>query len=143
MRGFGSPARSWTPPPPRGVQLYAPNQAIFLRTSWAGQANLIVESNTGGANDGEVIVNYGFQNLSDRKLKTDVEPATLEELQEVFDTVMPQWYRRTEGNQKRTLGFIAGRAGDGRCGQGAVRADNGEERGDLVTLDYSRLACFL
>ena len=127
-----------------GVELFAPNQAIFLRTSSAGQANLIVEANTGGANDGEVIVNYGFQNLSDRKLKKDVEPAGLEELQEVFDAVTPQWYRRTEGNQKRTLGFIAqdvqetGAAGKALCGQVAD-----EELGDLVTLDYSRLACVL
>ena len=39
------------------------NSAIleFLRTAATGPANLIVESNTGGVNDGEVIVNYGFQ----------------------------------------------------------------------------------
>ena len=46
------------------MQLYAQDQAIFLRTAATGPANLIVESNTGGANDGEVICNYGFQNLS-------------------------------------------------------------------------------
>ena len=40
-----------------GVQLYAQDQAIFLRTAATGPANLIVESNTGGANDGEVICN--------------------------------------------------------------------------------------
>ena len=36
----------------QGVQLYAQDQAIFLRTAATGPANLIVESNTGGANDG-------------------------------------------------------------------------------------------
>ena len=71
----------------------------------------------------ERIVNYEFQNLSDRKLKTNVEPATFEELQEVFDAVMPQWYQRTEGNQKRTLGFIAQHV------QGAAWADRGRRVG--------------
>ena len=106
-----------------GVQLYAQDQAIFLRTAATGPTNLIVESNTGGANDGEVICNYGFQNLSDEKLKHSVEPAGLEELQQVFDTVAPKWYRRTEGSQKRTLGFIAnevretGPVGQALCGK--------------------------
>ena len=105
-----------------GVQLYAQDQAIFLRTAATGPANLIVESNTGGANDGEVICNYGFQNLSDEKLKHNVEPAELEELQQLFDAVAPKWYRRTERSQKRTLGFIAnevqetGPVGQALCG---------------------------
>ena len=106
-----------------GVQLFAPNQAIFLRTSSAGPANLIVEANTGGANDGEVVCNYGFQNLSDEKLKHNVEPAGLEELQQLFDSVAPKWYSRTQGSQKRTLGFIAnevretGAVGQSLCGK--------------------------
>ena len=33
---------------PPQLQLYAPNQVIFFRTSSAGQANMIVESNTAG-----------------------------------------------------------------------------------------------
>ena len=38
----------------------------------------------GWANDGEVVVNFGFQNSSDEKLKRAVEPAGPEELQQVF-----------------------------------------------------------
>ena len=116
-----------------GVELFAPNQAIFLRTSSAWQANLIVESNTGGANDGEVIVNYGFQNLSDEKLKHEVEPAELEELQQLFD-----------GGQKRTLGFIANEVRDtGAAGQALCGKLVDEELGELVTLDYNRMCCVL
>ena len=127
-----------------GVELFAPNQAIFLRTSSAGQANLIVESNTGGANDGEVIVNYGFQNLSDEKLKHEVEPAELEELQQLFDAVAPKWYRRTDGGQKRTLGFIANEVRDtGAAGQALCGKLVDEELGELVTLDYNRMCCVL
>ena len=107
-----------------GVELFAPNQAIFPRTSSAGQPNLIVESNTGGANDGEVIVNYGFQHLSN------------EELQQLFNAVAPKWYRRTEGSQKRTLGFIANEVREtGAAGQALCGKLVDEELGELVTLD--------
>ena len=127
-----------------GVQLFAPNQAIFFRTSSAGPANLIVESNTGGVNDGEVIVNYGFQNLSDEKLKHSVEPAGLEELQELFDAVAPKWYRRTQGSQKRTLGFIANEVQEtGPVGQALCGKLVDEELGELTTLDYNRMCCVL
>ena len=127
-----------------GVQLYAQDQAIFLRTAATGPANLIVESNTGGANDGEVIVNYGFQNLSDEKLKHSVEPAGLEELQQLFDAVAPKWYRRTEGSQKRTLGFIANEVLEtGPVGQALCGKLVDKELGELVTLDYNRMCCVL
>ena len=127
-----------------GVQLYAQDQAIFLRTAATGPANLIVESNTGGANDGEVICNYGFQNLSDEKLKHNVEPAELEELQQLFDAVAPKWYRRTEGSQKRTLGFIANEVQEtGPVGQALCGKLVDEELGELVTLDYNRMCCVL
>ena len=127
-----------------GVQLFAPNQAIFLRTSSAGPANFVVESNTGGANDGECIANFGFQNLSDEKLKHDVESAGLEELQQVFDAVVPKWYRRTQGSQKRTLGFIANEVREtGAVGQSLCGKLVDEELGELVTLDYNRMCCVL
>ena len=127
-----------------GVQLYAQDQAIFLRTAATGPANLIVESNTGGANDGEVIVNYGFQNLSDEKLKHSVESAGLEELQQLFDAVAPKWYQRTEGSQKRTLGFIANEVLEtGPVGQALCGKLVDEELGELVTLDYNRMCCVL
>ena len=127
-----------------GVQLYAQDQAIFRRTAATGPANLIVEANTGGANDGEVIVNFGFQNLSDEKLKHSVEPAGLEELQELFDAVAPKWYRRTDGSQKRTLGFIANEVQEtGPVGQALCGKLVDEELGELVTLDYNRMCCVL
>ena len=56
-----------------GVQLNALNQNIALNTT-GGTANLVIEPNTGGASNGEVICFYGFQNLSDERLKTNVQP---------------------------------------------------------------------
>ena len=49
-----------------GVQLNALNQNIALNTT-GGTANLVIEPNTGGSSNGEVICFYGFQNLSDEK----------------------------------------------------------------------------
>ena len=101
-----------------GVQLYAQDQAIFLRTAATGPANLIVESNTGGANDGEVICNYGFQNLSDEKLKHNVEPAELEELQQLFDAVA--WTRRSGSSSPSITTACA--ASCGECARGSKPA---------------------
>ena len=75
--------------------------------AWSS-ANLIVESRGGGANDGEVTVNYGFQNLSNKKLKHSVEPAGLEELQQVFAEAHAGLHRQRG-------------AGDGARGPGAAR----------------------
>ncbi|CAE7298777.1 unnamed protein product [Symbiodinium sp. CCMP2592] len=73
-----------------GVQLNASDQFISITTS--GLANLAVEPNTGGNNDGEVIFGYGFVNLSDRTLKENVRVIPEDELQETFDAVEPQLY---------------------------------------------------
>eukprot|EP00439_Symbiodinium_sp_Y106_P035638 s6685_g4.t1 len=54
-----------------GCQLNALDPTISLNTS-SGPANLLIEANTGGGSDGEVICFYGFQNLSGESLKTNL-----------------------------------------------------------------------
>ena len=54
-----------------GVQLNASDQFISFNTT-SDLANLVIEPNVGGNNDGEVIFGYGFVNLSDRSLKENV-----------------------------------------------------------------------
>ena len=88
-----------------GAQLYAQDQTIFLR----GPGRPIVR----GANDGEVIVNYGFQNLS-----REAGARGLEELER---------------------GPGTGPVGEALCGK-LVDEELGRE---LVTLDYNRLRCVL
>ncbi|CAE7821031.1 unnamed protein product, partial [Symbiodinium necroappetens] len=123
--------------------LYAPNQAIRLHTVTSGSANLVIEPNTGGSNNGEVIANYGFQNLSDYRVKTDIEEADADELAECFEALQPKWYKRIEAPGKQKLGFIAqevqaaGKVGEALCGS---MTDGDQE---FVTLDYSRLCCVL
>ena len=69
-------------------------------------ANLAIEPNIGGSNDGEVIFGYGFVNLSDRSLKENVRTIPEEELQQTFNSVEPQLFDRIEGG-KDQIGFIA------------------------------------
>ncbi|CAE7356026.1 unnamed protein product [Symbiodinium sp. KB8] len=107
--------------------LYAPNQ----------------DSAANGSNNGEVIANYGFQNLSDSRVKTDIEEADTDELAECFEALQPKWYKRVEAPGKQKIGFIAqevqaaGKVGEALCG----RMTDGDQ--ELVTLDYSRMCCVL
>ena len=89
-----------------GLQLNALNQNIALNTT-SGTANLVIEPNTGGASNGEVICFCGFQNLSDARLKTNVQPLSATEAQELFDGVEARSYDRVDGAAKQT-GFVAG-----------------------------------
>ena len=71
-----------------GVQLNTLFQFMSFNTT-NGLANMAIEPNIGGSNDGEVIFGYGFVNLSDRALKENVRAIPEEELQETFDAVEP------------------------------------------------------
>ena len=79
-------------------ELNAQFQFISFNTT-NGLANLAIEPNIGGSNDGEVIFGYGFVNLSDRALKENVRAIPEEELQDtIFD--------RIDGG-KEQIGFVA------------------------------------
>ena len=119
-----------------GVQLNALNQFISLNTT-SGIANLAVEPNTGGSSNGEVIFGYGFVNLSDKALKTNVRDLSEKELQETFDAVEPRIYDRIEGG-KDQIGFIAQEAQATPLGERVCKTKNLDGR-DLMTLDYQKL----
>ena len=124
-----------------GVQLNALNQNIVLNTT-GGTANLLIEPNTGGGNDGEVICFYGFQNLSDARLKTNVQPLSTAEAQELFDKVEARSYDRVDGAAKQT-GFVAQEVYEsGALGKSFCKLRNFEER-ELMTLDYQRMTAVL
>ena len=88
-----------------GVQMNTLFQFMSFNTT-SGIANLAIEPNIGGSNDGELIFGYGFVNLSDKALKTNVRDLSEKELQETFDAVEPRMYDRIEGG-KDQIGFIA------------------------------------
>ena len=119
-----------------GVQLNALNQNIALNTT-GGTANLVVEPNTGGSSNGEVICFYGFQNLSDERLKTNVQPLSATEAQELFDGVEARSYDRVDGAAKQT-GFVAQEV----YKSGPCKLKNFEDR-ELMTLDYQRMTAVL
>ena len=88
-----------------GVQINSFQQFISFNNT-SGLANMAIEPNIGGSNDGEVIFGYGFVNLSDRALKENVRAIPEEELQQTFDAVEPQLFDRIDGG-KEQIGFVA------------------------------------
>ena len=124
-----------------GVQLNALNQNIALKTT-GGTANLVIEPNTGGASNGEVICFYGFQNLSDERLKTNVQPLSATEALELFDGVEARSYDRVDGAAQQT-GFVAQEVyKSGPLGKSFCKLKNFEDR-ELMTLDYQRMTAVL
>ena len=106
-----------------GVQLNALDQNIVLNTT-NSTANLVIEPNTGGGNNGEVICFYGFQNLSDERLKTNVQPLSTTEAQELFDKVEARSYDRVDGAPKQVGLRGAGGGRVGPAGQELLQAED-------------------
>ena len=124
-----------------GVQLNASDQTIALNTT-GGTANLVIEPNTGGSNNGEVICFYGFQNLSDESLKTNVRPVSVDEAQELFDGVEARSYDRIDGAADQ-VGFVAQEVdASGRLGKSFCKLRTFDDR-ELMTLDYQRMTAVL
>ncbi|CAE7181179.1 unnamed protein product, partial [Symbiodinium pilosum] len=75
-----------------GVQINSFQQFISFNNT-SGLANMAIEPNIGGSNDGEVIFGYGFVTLSDQALKENVRAIP------DFDAVEPQLYDRIDGGK--------------------------------------------
>ena len=115
-----------------GCTLYAPNQEIWLQNRTSGAAPLVIET------DSDVTVNYGFNNLSDSKVKENIRDADLGELQAIFDAAAPKRYDRTDVAHRDRLGFLAQ---DFEQAGVTGRTYIGDQ--ELMTLDYSRLTAVL
>ena len=83
-------------------------------------------------------VNYGFNNLSDAKIKENIREADLAELQTIFDAATPKRYDRVDVAHKDRLGFLAQ---DFELAGVTGKTRRGEQ--ELLTLDYSRLTAVL
>ncbi|MFX4226588.1 MAG: tail fiber domain-containing protein [Porticoccaceae bacterium] len=81
---------------------------------------------------------------SDRALKTDIQDASLQSCQEVFDAVHVKTYARTDLAPGKRIGFIAQDVQGSlpRTGEFANLVGTRPD-GELLTLDYSRLVCVL
>ena len=115
-----------------GCTLDAPNQEIWLQNRTSGAAPLVVET------DSDVTVNYGFNNLSDTKVKENIRDADLGELLAIFDAATPKRYDRVDVAHKDRLGFLAQ---DFEHAGVTGKTRRGEQ--ELLTLDYSRLTAVL
>ena len=122
-----------------GLQLNALNELMSFNTT-SGLANMFIEPNTGGNNNGEVIFGYGHMNASDRKLKQNIRKIPQKQAQQLFDELEPKIYDRVEG-PKDQIGFVAqdvlaaGELGKVLC------KPMGD--GELLALDYQKLSVVL
>ena len=124
-----------------GVQINSFQQFISFNNT-SGLANLAIEPNIGGSNDGEVIFGYGFVNLSDRALKENVRAIPEEELQQTFDAVEPQLFDRIDGG-KEQIGFVAQDVqASGKLGATMCKTKSLDGR-ELMALDYQKLSVVL
>ena len=124
-----------------GVQINSFQQFISFNNT-SGLANMAIEPNIGGSNDGEVIFGYGFVNLSDRALKENVRAIPEEELQQTFDAVEPQLFDRIDGG-KEQIGFVAQDVqASGKLGATMCKTKSLDGR-ELMALDYQKLSVVL
>ena len=124
-----------------GVQINSFQQFISFNNT-SGLANMAIEPNIGGSNDGEVIFGYGSVNLSDRALKENVRAIPEEELQQTFDAVEPQLFDRIDGG-KEQIGFVAQDVqASGKLGATMCKTKSLDGR-ELMALDYQKLSVVL
>ena len=124
-----------------GMQINSFQQFISFNNT-SGLANMAIEPNIGGSNDGEVIFGYGFVNLSDRALKENVRAIPEEELQQTFDAVEPQLFDRIDGG-KEQIGFVAQDVqASGKLGATMCKTKSLDGR-ELMALDYQKLSVVL
>ena len=122
-----------------GLQLNALNELMSFNTT-SGLANMFIEPNTGGNNNGEVIFGYGHMNASDRKLKQNIRNIPQKQAQQLFDELEPKIYDRVEG-PKDQIGFVAQDVlAAGELGK-ALCKPMGD--GELLALDYQKLSVVL
>ena len=122
-----------------GLQLNALNELMSFNTT-SGLANMFIEPNTGGNNNGEVIFGYGHMNASDRKLKQNIRTIPQRQAQQLFDELEPKIYDRVEG-PKDQIGFVAQDVlAAGELGK-ALCKPMGD--GELLALDYQKLSVVL
>jgi hypothetical protein len=109
-------------------------------------ASLTIEA--GGA----VVCGTSFTNNSDSKLKDNQQPASLADLQAIFDAVEVKTYERNDLAGQKRVGFVAQEieaALSGHeyyqhiVGEGTVQRGEDAEVETIKTVDYARLTAIL
>ena len=120
----------------------------FATNRFVNATSLTIEANC------QVVCNSSMCNTSDSRLKDNQTPASLSDMQAIFDAVEVMTYDRNDlGGQKR-VGFIAQEieavlpesyrhiVGQGTISKGET--EEGEPIDESIkTLDYARLVCVL
>jgi len=115
---------------------------LGINTDPAGDVHLDVKGN---ARFSGTVTASNFPSSSDARLKTEVEPLSVEECTRLVKAVTPCTYKRIdmEGNPAR-IGYLA-QSWDGelRNGYRSIMGESEDENGKLLTIDYSRVTVLL
>jgi hypothetical protein len=132
----------------RNLHLYASGDLATISAPLVCQDVTVqrLEAQHGYIVNGITAANY-FSS-SDQALKSDVEDASLQSCQEVFDAVSVKTYTRTDLAPGKRIGFIAqdiqgSLPGTGEFANLVGTRPETADAGELLTLDYSRLVCVL
>jgi hypothetical protein len=132
----------------RNLHLYASGDLATISAPLVCQDVTVqsLEAQHGYIVNGITAANY-FSS-SDRALKTDIQDASLEACQEVFDAVEVKTYERTDLAPGKRIGFIAQDIEQSLPAEfanlvGTRPSGETADAGELLTLDYSRLICVL
>jgi hypothetical protein len=128
----------------RDLRLYMTEDTAVVSAHLTCQKDVTVENTieTQHANVVGAITASQYFSSSDRALKSDIEDASLQSCQEVFDAVEVKTYERTDLAPGKRIGFIAQDIQQSLPAEFANLVGT-RPAGELLTLDYSRLICVL
>ena len=120
----------------------------FATNRFSNLTSLTIEAN------GTLTCASGMCSASDSRLKDNQTPASLGDMQAIFDGVDVKTYERNDLNSQKRVGFIAQEieavlpeSYRHIVGQGTISRDKTEEgesiEETIKTVDYSRLVCVL
>jgi hypothetical protein len=131
----------------RNLRLYTTQDEAVISAHLTCQKDVTFENSieTQHANVVGAITASQYFSSSDRSLKSDIEDASLQSCQEVFDAVEVKTYERTDLAPGKRIGFIAQDVEQSLPAEFAnlVGTRPGPDGEELLTLDYSRLVCLL
>jgi hypothetical protein len=130
----------------RNLRLYTTQDEAVISAHLTCQKDVTFENSieTQHANVVGAITASQYFSSSDRSLKSDIEDASLQSCQEVFDAVEVKTYERTDLAPGKRIGFIAQDVEQSLPAEFAnLVGTRPSGLGEVLTLDYSRLVTVL
>jgi hypothetical protein len=125
----------------RNFHLYRSADLVTIDAPLACQKDVLFNASLEAENAYVTRITAGqYFSTSDKRIKNDIQDASLEACQRIFDAVAPKVYERTDLPGKR-IGFVAQEVEQSLPAEFAnlVGTRPGADGQELLTIDYSRL----